>query len=424
MSLGLLSAGIAAGATLVSVVSIGLIYESNDQYSFVTPSYLFAGIFCVMVLAGSVFILPGGDPLIAITSSLGLLGFAVGTVGATRIFDHRPAIELDRYLSKAWRWRWASSESGSTALAAGGLATLVLTALYFVTHGVTISNAARNATIAGSTYYIYAIMVALPFFVTLLVLWSRVADTVRSNAIALGSVVFAVIASGLTGYRAPVGHILILALLADQFYNERLNVRWLGAAGVTFLSLFVAISAGRYMRGDTVLRAFAAIWDRIVMVNPGNLGFILSFFPTRHPFLLGGSYLMDIAAMAPGPDKAFSGWMTAERVAALADDPVGMTPTIVGESYANFGLIGVVAIPLLFGFLLQTSWIAVLRRPKELDFLALAIVVWLFAAKVALRGIGGIVVTRFIPLAVMFVGLEFACRFEPVERFRSLFLES
>jgi oligosaccharide repeat unit polymerase len=424
MSLGLIPAGIAIGATLLSIISIGVIYESNSQYWFLTPAYLFAGIFSVMVLAGSVFILPDGDPRIVITSSLGLFGFAVGTLSATRIFDHRPAIELDRYLNKAWRWRWAASESGLAALVAGGFATLVLTILYFVAHGMTISNAARNATIAGSTYYIYAIMVALPFFVTLLVLWSRISNTVRSSAIALGFVVFAVVVSGLTGYRAPVGHILILALLADQFYNERLHVRWLGIAAITFLSMFVAISVGRYMRGDRVGRAFAAIWDRIVMVNPENLGFILSFFPARHQFLLGGSYLMDIHAMAPGPDKAFSGWMTAERVASLADDPVGMTPTLVGESYANFGLIGVFAIPLLFGFLLQTSWIAVLRRPKELDFLALAIVVWLFAAKVALRGIGGIAVTRFIPLAAMFASLEFAYRFEPVERLLGLFTQS
>ena len=41
----------------------------------------------------------------------------------------------------------------------------------------------------------------------------------------------------------------------------------------------------------------------------------------------------------------------------------GMTPTYLGEAYANFGLIGIAAVPLFSGYILGIFYFTALRRP-------------------------------------------------------------
>ena len=417
---------IGAAAVVVALAALPLLivvlYRSNKRLDFITPTYLFASVYVIMLLIGSfIDALRGGS--VFFPAALGFGGFVAGVAWVNQVGDVHPRRELWQFLNKPWQWRW-DSLSGRAALAAGAAVTGLFTLLYFVNYGIPLlansPEAARLASTSGANYYIYAITVPLPFFVTLAWLYGRTKGTRDKLAIGAAVVLLSMAITTATAYRALVGHVLILVIISDQFHTKRINLRWVAGAVVFFAGLFVVASAARFGGASGVSRAFTALWDRIVMVNVGNVSWIMSFIPAEHGYLFGRSYLMDIGAMLPGPDKAFTGWLTSIRKPGLADAPVGMTPTIIGESYANFGLLGVFAIPFLFGSILQASWIAVLRRPKYIDVLALYLVCVLFAAKLALRGIGGIVATRGIPLLLMAVGLELAHQFRPLERLSAM----
>ncbi|WP_433625226.1 O-antigen polymerase [Halomicrococcus sp. NG-SE-24] len=401
---------------------------ANQRLDFLTPSYLFATVYGLFLFAGGAWYSLSGDPEVFFAIVLGFAGFVAGVYAVDEVTDFSADAELRRFLNRPWERNWA--EPGPR-LAFAGLVTVTLvgSALYYFTYGVPIiggnGEASRLSSISGQDYYIHFVMVPLPFLATVAWLKARLSDNrlhLAGAAVVLG---ITAVAMALTGFRALVGHLLILLLFTDQFLTRRVNFRAIGGAAVLFLSLFLAVTVVRYQSvdGTPVAIAVKYIRHRIFLVNNENLNFILGYFPAEHGYLLGRGYLMDLESMLPGADKAFSGWITTKKLPWL-DKPVGITPTLVGESYANFGYAGVLVVPFLVGAAVRTTFVGLVRSRKRVGTVAFVAMVALFLAKAALRGIGPTLFVKILPLALIYVVLEASAALRPIRYLRNNFHDS
>ena len=77
-------------------------------------------------------------------------------------------------------------------------------------------------------------------------------------------------------------------------------------------------------------------------VNAGNLGALTELVPGKMSFLVGGGYLIDLAVLLPGPQPNLG--MVLKHAAGMEFAGGGITIGLFGESYLNFGILGVIAI--------------------------------------------------------------------------------
>ena len=70
-------------------------------------------------------------------------------------------------------------------------------------------------------------------------------------------------------------------------------------------------------------------------VNDINLNYVFSTFPKKVEFQHGYTYLINILMLKPGPDLDFTLWLK-EQIG-ITFNGGGVTPTILGEFYMNFG---------------------------------------------------------------------------------------
>ena len=86
-----------------------------------------------------------------------------------------------------------------------------------------------------------------------------------------------------------------------------------------------------------------------VMVNAFNLDRVTTTFPKVMPYQKGYTYLINFIMLKPGPDPDFTLWV--KKAVNLEFEGGGVTPTINGEFYINFGLTGVYIGFILLGIL-------------------------------------------------------------------------
>ncbi|WP_433632045.1 hypothetical protein [Halomicrococcus sp. NG-SE-24] len=400
------------------VVAYTVLILTNKRLDFFTPSYLFAAVYGLFLTIGSAWYSFRGDPALFSSIVLGFAAFVAGVYTVDKTIDFHTTVELQRFLDRPWKHSWTDP---APRLAFIGLVatTLLGSSLYYFTYGIPIlsqiGEASRLSSLSGQDYYIHFIMVPLPFLATIAWLKARLSDNrlYFASAIVILGITGAVMA--LTGFRALIGHLLILLVISDQFITRRINFPIIGAAAVAFLSLFLLITTVRHQSVDGTPLAIAGqhIRHRIFLVNSENLRFVLGHFPAEHSYLLGQGYIMDLQSMLPGPQKAFSGWITQQRWPGLKI-PIGMTPTIIGESYANFGYMGVIAVPFLVGATIRAIFVRLVRSRKRIGTVAFVAMLALFFAKAVLRGMGPILFVKILPLALVYVILEVLAFIQPI----------
>lgn len=72
-----------------------------------------------------------------------------------------------------------------------------------------------------------------------------------------------------------------------------------------------------------------------LIVNLYNLQYIFNTFPTKVSFQNGYTYLINFIMLKPGPDLDFTLWLKTQL--GLSFSGGGVTPTVLGEFYINFG---------------------------------------------------------------------------------------
>lgn len=158
-------------------------------------------------------------------------------------------------------------------------------------------------------------------------------------------IVIASIFSILMGFRsALVDAVLILFFMKNK--KEEIPIRKMliiAVALFVFVGLYGMLRSGRGTVVDSLINEFK--------VSSVNLNYILSNFPNKVSYQMGATYLMDIQALFDDNVDGVTQWL--KEVLKLNFSGGGVTPTIIGEFYFNWGNIGVVSGMLLVGLIIK-----------------------------------------------------------------------
>ena len=147
------------------------------------------------------------------------------------------------------------------------------------------------------------------------------------------------------GSRTNIVYFLLIILLIRNHY-KKIKIR-------SFVMIFIILLAGlsilqvlrTYMSGEQT--NFIGNIYGILEVGSINLDYIVITFPDKINFQYGYTFLINILMLLPGPDVDFTLWLKQSLGMTFAGG--GVTPTIIGEGYINFGYIGVIVTMLIVG---------------------------------------------------------------------------
>lgn len=95
-------------------------------------------------------------------------------------------------------------------------------------------------------------------------------------------------------------------------------------------------------------------------VSSKNLTYVLAAFPSSIDYQGGYTYLINLKMLLPGPDLDFTLWL--KEVLGMNYAGGGLTPTIIGEFYLNFGVAGVAIGMFLYGLLGSILYLLLLNN--------------------------------------------------------------
>lgn len=165
----------------------------------------------------------------------------------------------------------------------------------------------------------------------------------------------AILLSLLIGFRsASVDAALVLLFML----NKRKRI-----SNVALIILVLLIATGVIVYGavrdsEFGMVAYSEKLLNELRVNSVNLNNIILTFPSRVDFQGGYTYLINLFMLAPGPDVDFTLWL--KDAINLHFSGGGVTPTLFGELYINWGWLGTFIGTTLFGAacaLLQRSYL-------------------------------------------------------------------
>lgn len=160
---------------------------------------------------------------------------------------------------------------------------------------------------------------------------------------------FALILQLAGGFRTgAISFILIIILMVNKKKNiSIIKVIFLGLCILLFLVLFSIFRSSTVSNNITELLINTFVKEAYVSCI--NIKYVWDTFPERHTFLYGYGYLINFIMLKPGPDLDFT--LTLKEIIGLEFSGGGVTPTILGEFYLNFGLIGICLGMFFFGFI-------------------------------------------------------------------------
>lgn len=165
--------------------------------------------------------------------------------------------------------------------------------------------------------------------------------------------IFACVQLLFTGFRSPVVTTIIIMIIMN-IYQGRLNFR--KTIPVISLLLIFAIAFGAW-RNQSNLYSIYKIVRAQLFVGAQNLNYVTNTFPMTMPFQHGYTYLINLIMLKPGPDLDFTLWL--KEVLGISFSGGGVTPTILGEFYMNFGNMGIFIGMFIYGFFIAKidKWI-------------------------------------------------------------------
>jgi len=199
------------------------------------------------------------------------------------------------------------------------------------------------------------------FYLVGLLIYSLNNMVIGKNKIPLlFSIIGSIIFIGL-GYRSPAFQLLLMSyVLYSYFKYKKIRLLRVFLFGMVLLFL-VGLTGSLRSKGLDIVNNLNIIWLTLewrFFVQFNNIQLILDWI-NNNQFLYGKSLLIDLKTLLPGYQPSFAIWL---KDSMGMDFAGGFTPTIIGESYANFGLIGVTMASFLIGLLTQAIYTYLLRN--------------------------------------------------------------
>lgn len=149
---------------------------------------------------------------------------------------------------------------------------------------------------------------------------------------------------------ALLNFIFIILLMYNKRKKIKLQVVVLSIIGIMmFIILYNYAREGKQI-SDLEKMIFSAITDESY-VGYINLQYVVECFPKRHDFMYGYGYIINIIMLGPGEDLDFT--LTLKQILGLDFSGGGVTPTILGEFYLNYGHFGCIIGMFVLGMFYQ-----------------------------------------------------------------------
>lgn len=135
-----------------------------------------------------------------------------------------------------------------------------------------------------------------------------------------------------TGFRSNVMTLFVILFI---MYAGKKNIKAykIILVGIVFVIILVILSIIRSNEKLKFIQSTLASF----FVNDINLQYVFNTFPSKVEFQHGYTYLINILMLRPGPDLDFTLWL--KQQIGLSFSGGGVTPTILGEFYINFGML-------------------------------------------------------------------------------------
>ncbi len=222
--------------------------------------------------------------------------------------------------------------------------------------------------------------------------------------VALGLTGIAIIILIGSGFRAPAMKLLLANFVVFAYLHY---------ARIPIFQLFLVISSiivftgvlGFFRRenmltNDLLIILRLAIF-RIFVNNLYVLDLIFDLYPRSEPFMLGRSYLIDLITILPGPQPHFGFWLKDRLGLDFAGG--GVTQTIVGEFFLNFGWIGVLIGMFLLGVGLRISYDILSSSEITGDRLILIVIIGIGVLAMVSSGISLVILFEIIPALTVYI---------------------
>ena len=157
------------------------------------------------------------------------------------------------------------------------------------------------------------------------------------------------------GNRGPVLFLLLHVFLVYQIvYSRQFSYK---KVFLYFSILFVfMVMMGAYRVNHSAdfidLFKFRLAWRPFVNIQ--NFQMVLDHFPTKHEFLWGKTYLIDLSILLPGSNPNSGTFL--KELMGLSFDGGSITPSYLGISYVNFGYAGMILSPIILGFIANSFY--------------------------------------------------------------------
>lgn len=191
------------------------------------------------------------------------------------------------------------------------------------------------------------------------------------------SLIFSIFTAIMAIHKAPLIWLIIGLFFVYTLYKSKGEVPIFSIIKLATISiLFLIISYMYFMGTDTVAVAFKALFSRAFTGGIAPSYYYLEYFPQVHDYLYGTSF-PNPGGIFPFTPYALTVEVNNWKFPFLVEQGiVGSAPTIFwAESYANFGIPGVVIIPFVVGVLLAV--IANVVNKLENTPIKIGLIVWL-----------------------------------------------
>lgn len=156
-----------------------------------------------------------------------------------------------------------------------------------------------------------------------------------------------------TGFRTPTIN-MVAVMIIMNVYQERISFK--KAMPCVVVALAAAILFGTIRNGSDI-SSFYKLGRNQLFVGAQNLNYVFRTFPNKCSFQYGYTYLINFIMLKPGPDLDYTLWL--KQVLGMNFSGGGVTPTILGEFYMNFGYVGIFIGMFFFGVIVAyiDKWI-------------------------------------------------------------------
>jgi len=401
----------------IYILSFSIMSSNSGFPQVLSPALLFFIFYTIFIYAGSVILAATESKYVLLyiaTSSI--ISFSLGVFCISKVKGFHALKEFEIYLSRPIVNNWHNAWFLNSFIFLFFI-TLIMVWMYFKTYGVPLLSEdiqrARTQAIHGSDYYIHFVNILLPFVALTLLARAFFSPSLITKLFTYLFSIFTALCLVATAFRSPILHFFIMVIFLSQFLRgfalKRLFIY--GCTGFIILSILTILRRFKGTAEDFDFVFFnlliPRLFHRIILVNPLNVTKISEFIPSAAPYMLGKSYIMDIATVAPGPDVGFAGYMTEQAVRV---GRTAMTPTLVGELYANFGLVGLPIGMFLSGCAVHYLFIWFLRQKRTIGTTVFFSCVSLWLSKLVMSGWGRTLVIYLFPITITYLLLEMSSR--------------